>query len=97
MLYCFFYIIVTESYSEFFKKHFLQRDERRRATHNEVEKRRRDKINNWIFKLGKLLPDNENGVSGGDIKATSELQVRYYSILYSLFLSLQILLKYFCL
>ncbi|KAL2740938.1 upstream stimulatory factor 2-like isoform X1 [Vespula squamosa] len=51
-----------------------KRDERRRVTHNEVEKRRRDKINNWIFKLGKLLPDNENGISGGDMKANSELQ-----------------------
>lgn len=29
----------------------------RRATHNEVERRRRDNINNWIMKLGKLLPD----------------------------------------
>lgn len=96
MLYRFSYIIVNESYSNFFKKNFFQRDERRRATHNEVEKRRRDKINNWIFKLGKLLPDNENGISGGDIKATSELQVRYYSILHSLFLSLQVLLIYFC-
>lgn len=36
----------------------LHRDDRRRATHNEVERRRRDKINSWITKLGKLLPDN---------------------------------------
>ncbi|KAF7996497.1 hypothetical protein HCN44_002129 [Aphidius gifuensis] len=28
-----------------------KRDDRRRATHNEVERRRRDKINNWIAKL----------------------------------------------
>lgn len=33
------------------------RDERRRATHNEVERRRRDKINNWIIKLSKIVPD----------------------------------------
>lgn len=33
------------------------RDERRRATHNEVERRRRDKINNWIIKLSKIIPD----------------------------------------
>lgn len=51
-----------------------KRDERRRVTHNEVERRRRDKINNWISKLGKLLPDNEHGLNGGDIKANSELQ-----------------------
>jgi len=28
----------------------------RRATHNEVERRRRDNINHWIMKLGKLIP-----------------------------------------
>ncbi|XP_023725237.1 upstream stimulatory factor 2 isoform X7 [Cryptotermes secundus] len=33
------------------------RDDRRRATHNEVERRRRDKINNWIVKLSKIIPD----------------------------------------
>ena len=33
------------------------RDEKRRATHNEVERRRRDKINNWIMKLSKIVPD----------------------------------------
>lgn len=32
------------------------RDERRRATHNEVERRRRDKINSWIMKLGRIIP-----------------------------------------
>ena len=33
------------------------RDDRRRATHNEVERRRRDKINSWIVQLSKLVPD----------------------------------------
>ncbi|ESO83356.1 hypothetical protein LOTGIDRAFT_133622, partial [Lottia gigantea] len=33
------------------------RDDRRRATHNEVERRRRDKINNWIVQLSKVVPD----------------------------------------
>ncbi|XP_014616930.1 PREDICTED: upstream stimulatory factor 1-like isoform X1 [Polistes canadensis] len=53
-----------------------KRDEKRRATHNEVEKRRRDKINNWIFKLGELIPDNVNGngINEGDMKVNSELQ-----------------------
>lgn len=37
-----------------------KRDERRRATHNEVERRRRDKINSWIMKLGSIIPDNSN-------------------------------------
>ena len=32
----------------------------RRATHNEVERRRRDNINNWIMKLSKLIPDCNN-------------------------------------
>ncbi|GJQ87624.1 putative protein dimerization protein [Trypoxylus dichotomus] len=35
-----------------------KRDERRRATHNEVERRRRDKINNWILKLSKIIPES---------------------------------------
>lgn len=39
------------------KKQSSRRDERRRATHNEVERRRRDKINNWIIKLGSIIPD----------------------------------------
>ncbi|KAM3875387.1 upstream stimulatory factor 1 [Diretmus argenteus] len=33
------------------------RDEKRRAQHNEVERRRRDKINNWIVQLSKVIPD----------------------------------------
>ncbi|KAJ8927463.1 hypothetical protein NQ314_020060 [Rhamnusium bicolor] len=35
-----------------------KRDERRRATHNEVERRRRDKINNWITKLSTIIPES---------------------------------------
>jgi len=40
----------------------------RRATHNEVERRRRDNINNWIMKLSKLIPDcnTGSGGAGGD-------------------------------
>ncbi|XP_055346786.1 upstream stimulatory factor 1-like isoform X2 [Paramacrobiotus metropolitanus] len=33
------------------------RDERRRQTHNEVERRRRDKINQWISKLQAIVPN----------------------------------------
>ncbi|KAM6932065.1 upstream stimulatory factor 1 isoform 1-T2 [Lycodopsis pacificus] len=33
------------------------RDDKRRAQHNEVERRRRDKINNWIVHLSKAIPD----------------------------------------
>ncbi|XP_016327937.1 upstream stimulatory factor 1-like isoform X3 [Sinocyclocheilus anshuiensis] len=33
------------------------RDEKRRAQHNEVERKRRDKINNWIVQLSKTIPD----------------------------------------
>lgn len=35
-----------------------KRDEKRRATHNEVERRRRDKINTWILKLGAIIPED---------------------------------------
>lgn len=35
---------------------FQQRDDRRRANHNEIERRRRDKINNWIHELNKIIP-----------------------------------------
>ncbi|KAL4711135.1 hypothetical protein ACJJTC_009506 [Scirpophaga incertulas] len=34
-----------------------KRDDKRRATHNEVERRRRDKINSWITKLAALVPN----------------------------------------
>ncbi|ODM97860.1 Upstream stimulatory factor 1 [Orchesella cincta] len=37
------------------------RDEKKRATHNEVERRRRDKINGWITKLSKIVPNAEEG------------------------------------
>ncbi|XP_057206313.1 upstream stimulatory factor 1 isoform X2 [Triplophysa rosa] len=33
------------------------RDEKRQSQHNEVERRRRDKINNWIVQLSKTIPD----------------------------------------
>ncbi|XP_068628695.1 upstream stimulatory factor 2-like isoform X2 [Battus philenor] len=35
-----------------------KKDEKRRATHNEVERRRRDKINSWITKLAALVPNS---------------------------------------
>ncbi|KAJ8000299.1 hypothetical protein DPEC_G00203390 [Dallia pectoralis] len=48
------------------------RDDRRRAQHNEVERRRRDKINNWIVTLSKIIPDcnidsTKSGASKGGI------------------------------
>nr|CAB3267539.1 upstream stimulatory factor [Phallusia mammillata] len=50
------------------------RDTTRRVQHNEVERRRRDKINNWITKLSKLVPDcaadhTKQGQSKGGILA----------------------------
>ena len=36
----------------------LEKIGNRKATHNEVERRRRDNINHWIMKLGKLLPQD---------------------------------------
>ncbi|CAM4696443.1 unnamed protein product [Leuciscus chuanchicus] len=44
------------------------RDERRRAQHNEVERRRRDKINNWIVTLSKIIPDC--GIDGAKTAAS---------------------------
>ncbi|NP_998359.1 upstream transcription factor 1, like isoform X1 [Danio rerio] len=35
----------------------VSRDDKRRAQHNEVERRRRDKINQWIVQLSKTIPD----------------------------------------
>ncbi|KAH8376323.1 uncharacterized protein LOC110181755 [Drosophila serrata] len=47
---------------------YKKRDDKRRATHNEVERRRRDKINSWIFKLKEMLPSlSSNGLSTGEI------------------------------
>uniref|UniRef100_V9L1Q9 Upstream stimulatory factor 2-like protein n=1 Tax=Callorhinchus milii TaxID=7868 RepID=V9L1Q9_CALMI len=44
------------------------RDERRRAQHNEVERRRRDKINNWIVQLSKIIPDcNADNTKTGQV------------------------------
>lgn len=63
---------------------WFQRDDRRRATHNEVERRRRDKINNWISKLGKIIPECNSGANGsgsggeGAGKANYETQVHRY-------------------
>lgn len=47
------------------------RDERRRAQHNEVERRRRDKINNWIVTLSKIIPDcNMDNTKSGAVSTT---------------------------
>lgn len=45
---------------------FKKRDDRRRATHNEVERRRRDKINHWIMKLGAIIPADLTATEIGD-------------------------------
>ncbi|THD27801.1 putative Upstream transcription factor 1 usf1 [Fasciola hepatica] len=39
------------------------KDMRRRVSHNEVERRRRDRINTWISELYKLLPPDEQAKS----------------------------------
>lgn len=43
------------------------RDARKRASHNEVERRRRDKINSWILTLGKLIPQDQSSDKNCDI------------------------------
>ncbi|KAK9511921.1 hypothetical protein O3M35_000481 [Rhynocoris fuscipes] len=48
------------------------RDDRRRATHNEVERRRRDKINSWIVKLGKIIPDCKQESVKGSFESQSK-------------------------
>lgn len=50
------------------------RDEARRKQHNDVERRRRDKINTWIAKLAKIIPEcgddhTKQGQSKGGILA----------------------------
>ncbi|XP_022710413.1 upstream stimulatory factor 2-like [Varroa jacobsoni] len=53
----------------------MARDERRRATHNEVERRRRDKINLWILRLSRIIPDcNLNSESPQGANKTQSLQ-----------------------
>lgn len=49
------------------------RDDRKRATHNEVERRRRDKINCWIVQLSKLVPDcGQEQLKGGSLGVSSD-------------------------
>uniref|UniRef100_A0A1B6LYF6 BHLH domain-containing protein n=1 Tax=Graphocephala atropunctata TaxID=36148 RepID=A0A1B6LYF6_9HEMI len=48
------------------------RDDRRRATHNEVERRRRDKINNWITRLSKIIPDCSQDTGKGSFETQSK-------------------------
>ncbi|KAL4608611.1 upstream stimulatory factor 1-like isoform X1 [Arapaima gigas] len=47
----------TQSYNVKSDTPRTSRDDKRRAQHNEVERRRRDKINNWIVQLSKTIPD----------------------------------------
>lgn len=39
---------------------YLQRDDYRRFQHNQIERARREKINNWIMELGKIIDDNSD-------------------------------------
>jgi len=45
---------------------------KKRATHNEVERRRRDKINGWINKLAKIVPScNDDNTKQGQVHQNS--------------------------
>lgn len=57
------------------------RDERRRANHNEVERRRRDNINKWIVELSKVIPDcsNDHTKHGQSKGGILEKTVQYIS------------------
>ncbi|XP_013881118.1 upstream stimulatory factor 2 [Austrofundulus limnaeus] len=61
----------TQSFTTKAESPRAPRDDKRRAQHNEVERRRRDKINNWIVTLSKLIPDcsidTRTGASKGGI------------------------------
>ncbi|XP_017109823.1 upstream stimulatory factor 1 [Drosophila bipectinata] len=50
---------------------YKKRDDKRRATHNEVERRRRDKINCWIFKLKEMLPSLSSSSSEASTSPSS--------------------------
>ncbi|XP_045080445.1 upstream stimulatory factor 1 isoform X16 [Coregonus clupeaformis] len=57
------------------------RDDKRRAQHNEVERRRRDKINNWIVQLSKTIPDcTLDATKNGQVSS----QAHFYHILASI-------------
>lgn len=64
------YPLNVKKYASLTEVWLLQRDDRRRVSHNEVERRRRDKINNWILKLGKIMPDSVHNDAGktGQVK-----------------------------
>lgn len=82
--------------SKQFERHFctiilhqlFQRDDRRRATHNEVERRRRDKINNWIMKLSKIIPDCSQDTGKGFETQVRQFQNFTYFLQYTSVLSL---------
>uniref|UniRef100_A0A3P8UFC1 Upstream transcription factor 2, c-fos interacting n=1 Tax=Cynoglossus semilaevis TaxID=244447 RepID=A0A3P8UFC1_CYNSE len=62
----------TPSYSVKMDGTRAPRDDRRRAQHNEVERRRRDRINNWIVTLSNIIPgcsvdSTKTGASKGGI------------------------------
>ncbi|XP_065563137.1 upstream stimulatory factor 1-like isoform X2 [Artemia franciscana] len=44
------------------------RENRRKQNHNEIERKRRDKINEWITTLGKLVP----GIEGSEGKGSTQ-------------------------
>lgn len=58
----------------------MQRDAKRRLTHNEVERRRRDKINQWIMYMSKIIPDcaEENKTSYDN--QVIQFQLYYYQV-----------------
>ena len=47
----------------------IKKDHQRRQQHNEVERRRRDKINTWINKISKVVPDcSDDHTKQGQVK-----------------------------
>jgi len=65
------------------------------VTHNEIERRRRDKINNWISKLAKLLEECDQDLyKKEDTKANFEPQVRNLQILRFTYIYFYLVSKY---
>ncbi|KAL0973052.1 hypothetical protein UPYG_G00198260 [Umbra pygmaea] len=63
----------TQTYNTKSEVPRTSRDDKRRAQHNEVERRRRDKINNWIVTLSKTIPDcNIDPTKTGQVSISNE-------------------------
>lgn len=54
----------------------IKREEKRRVTHNEVERRRRVKINNWIGQLKELMDGKASSVDTHTADSKSQILIK---------------------